>query len=140
MEKLDGDMDQHVDIDRQHDDDIVEFKASVANLVSDTKNKKIDEAAQMSKICADSLRELEDAKRETTFKISQLADLLDQAKGLNSKHPEVIAEVFKMEANLKSYQNQLEDIEKNIDTYQKKKDEHDVVVKQLKAGEDLSPN
>ena len=75
----------------------------MTNLIADTKVKNTDEASEMLKTCADSLEELDNSKKETIFKISQLVDLLDRAKGLNSKHPEVIAEVFKMEANLKNY-------------------------------------
>jgi hypothetical protein len=59
---------------------------------------------------------------------------------LNSKSPEVIAEVFKMEGNLKRYQEELANIEKAYAQYTAKRDEQQAIVQKLKAGEDMTPN
>jgi len=59
---------------------------------------------------------------------------------LNSKSPEVIAEVFKMEGNLKKYQEELANIDKAYANYTAKRDEQHAIVQQLKAGEDMTPN
>ena len=59
---------------------------------------------------------------------------------MNSKSPEVIAEVFKMEGNLKRYQGELADIDKAYADHTAKRDEQRAIVQKLKAGEDMTPN
>ena len=59
-----------MEIDQQHDNDIVEFQAQVTELIADTKNKKTDEAQASFKNLSDTIQELDNAKKETLFKIS----------------------------------------------------------------------
>jgi|TARA_B110000285_G_C14936423_1_gene519844 hypothetical protein len=59
---------------------------------------------------------------------------------LNSKSPEVIAEVFKMEGNLKNYQEELANIDKAYANHTARRDEQHAIVKKLKSGEEMTPN
>jgi len=92
------------EIEKHFDTDLAEFESHVTELVAETINTRTDESELKLKGCDETIRELDDAKQNVIFKIKELEGLIAQAKDLNSKSPEVIAEVLKMQDNVIKYQ------------------------------------
>ena len=96
IKSLEDELNTEFETEKAFDVDIAEFESQVTELVVETRNQRTDESETKLKTCDETIQHLDDAKSNLIIKIKQLGALITQAQDLNSKSPEVIAEVLKM--------------------------------------------